>query len=94
MGGRALAARGGEARRGRDASERDPLVLQISQSGVGVQLPQAFPVSLFRPRYADGETPPPGANLGMVQALWPRGRATCKATSKTARFLYQILHTG
>ena len=62
--------------------------------GVGVQLPQTFPVSLFRPRYADGEMPLVGAYLGMVQALLRIGRPACKSKSKLTRNLNQILCTG
>ena len=58
-----------------------------------MQLPQTFPVSLIRARYADGEMPVVGANLGMVQALLRIGRPACKSKSKPARFLYQILCT-
>ena len=55
-----------------------------------MQLPQTFPVSLFRPRYADGEMPLVGAYSGMVQALLRIGRAACKSKSKTARNLNQM----
>ena len=36
--------------------------------GVGVQLPQTFPVSLFRPRHGDGVADVAGANLAPVYA--------------------------
>ena len=61
---------------------------------VGVQLPQTFPVSLFRPCHGDGAAGSAGANLGMVQALlrteWPAD-VYC---SKPARKVNQILCTG
>ena len=51
-------------------------------------------MSLFRPGHGDGVADFFGANLRTVQAPAPSGRVTNKRKSKTARFLYQILHTG
>ena len=60
--------------------------------GVGVQLPQTFPVSLFRPRHSDGVGDVVGANMGMIPAILRIAQAACKSKSKTARNLNPIMH--
>ena len=62
--------------------------------GVGFQLPQTFPVSLLRPRHADGLAGLGGAKVRRVRAFLRIGRAACKSKNKITRKPNQILCAG